>query len=123
MDKVIAHATHNPITSRGRTSISRMAACITDGVIRQLGWNTYKTHPLMYRFSKDHTKICLHAEIDALVRLSARYGLTDLQDFGFDVYVARVLKDGTTALAKPCGTCMGALVGLGINYNHIYWTK
>lgn len=35
-------------------------------------------------------------------------------DVGGTVYVARVMKDGTLALAKPCGDCEGSLRARGI---------
>ena len=124
MDRCISHALANPIKSRGRTSISRMAALLANENHKYQfsGWNKYKTHPLMYQFSKDHNKICLHAEIDVLLQLigwTGQYtGVLNLTNW--DIYVARVLKDGTPALAKPCDTCMGALNYFGIR--NIYHT-
>jgi deoxycytidylate deaminase len=47
----------------------------------------------------------LHAEIDALIR--AEFKATDL-------YVARVLKDGSPALAKPCPICRLAMKRAGV---------
>lgn len=121
MDRCIEHARKNPIQSRGRTSISRMAALIiSENWLEFQGVNSYKTHPLVKRFSKDDTKICLHAEMDALVKYF-RYdpGWTGPLSH-YDIYIARVLKDGTPALAKPCETCLGALTYFGIR--NIYWT-
>lgn len=121
MDRCIQYALKNPIQSRGQTSISRMAAILTDGRMEYVGVNQYKTHPLMFKFSKNHNKISLHAEIDAILKKVSRDGsFEDNELCWLDIYVARVLKDGTPALAKPCETCMGALMYYGIR--NIYWT-
>ena len=112
MDKACLHARSNQIKSRGRTSISRMAAIITNGKFEFIGYNQYKTHPLMYQFSKDHNKICLHAEIDAIIQTEPYEWIGQLSNF--DIYIARVLKNDTPALAKPCNTCFGALTYFGI---------
>jgi tRNA(Arg) A34 adenosine deaminase TadA len=117
MDRVIQDAIKNPIISRGRTSISRMAAWITDGSEIFEGWNTYKTHPMMYKWSEDHDKICLHAEIAALIQALREYSWL----YNFDCYIARVLKDNTPALARPCETCLGALTYYEIR--NIWWTE
>lgn len=117
MQRAIDHAISNPIVSRGRTSISRVSALITNHNIRYYGWNQYKTHPMMFRFSKNPNQLCLHAEIDALLGAYKARG-ADLSDF--DVYVARVLRNGSPAFAKPCETCMGALTFFKVR--RIYWT-
>lgn len=116
MDRCIQHAIKNPIQSRGRTSISRMAALITNKYNDDYyGQNKYKTHPLMKRFSRSDDKLCLHAEIDALLKMDS------YPDFScYDIYIARVLKNNTPALAKPCSTCLGALTYFGIR--NMYWT-
>jgi tRNA(Arg) A34 adenosine deaminase TadA len=123
MDKAIQHAINNPIKSRGRTSISRMAAVIGNGRTFWIGLNQYKTHPMMLKFSKDHNKICLHAEVDALISYNTclAAGLYGEELDHYDIYVARVLKDDSPALAKPCNTCFGALSYFGIR--NIYWTS
>src|SRR4051812_5880582 len=118
MDKTIQHALKNPIQSRGRNTISRMAAVITnDGYPDWRGMNCYKSHPMMFRFSKNHSKISLHAEISALLGVVSfyhnEYKIREILS-DCDIYVARVLKDGSTALAKPCETCLGALTYFNI---------
>lgn len=40
--------------------------------------------------------------------------------YGSIVYVARVLKDGSYAMSKPCGYCMAALRGRGVKM--VYYT-
>lgn len=129
MDHCLSHALKNPIQSRGRNTISRMAALISGKYLSNgpypawVGLNQYKTHPMMYRFSKDPTKIYLHAEIDAINSLISFYNsehkIRDILS-SCDIYVSRVLKDGTSALAKPCSSCFGALTHFGIR--NVYWT-
>ena len=84
---------------------------------------------MMKRFSKDDNKIYLHAEIDALLTFFVRYQERLDSDMSMaeklsnaNVYVARVLKDGSPALAKPCDTCLGALMYFGILPENIHWT-
>lgn len=124
MDRAIAHAKANPIVSKGRTSISRMGALLVgNNVLQYYGHNKYKSHPLALKFSKDHNKICLHAEMDALIKLLQNFHYSYhkiLEDIPFDIYVARVLKNNQTALAKPCPACLGALSYFQIR--NIYWT-
>src|SRR5580693_3718965 len=40
--------------------------------------------------------------------------------YGATVYVARVRRDGSLALAKPCVHCMGSLRAMGVEI--VYWT-
>lgn len=66
-----------------------------------LGTNSLKTHakaPGPYS--------TLHAEVKAI--LSSR--LTDFRHY--DLYVARILKDGTISNSKPCQHCQGMLESL-----------
>lgn len=92
-----------------------MAAVIMDGK-REVswGWNSRKTHPLAFRFSRRHDRVCIHAEISALA--AAREPVD-----GMAMYVARVLKDGSPALAMPCTACQSALAAFGIE--NVSWTE
>lgn len=121
----IEHALKNPIKARGRTSISRMGAVLVKGKnrIRYYGWNSYKTHPLAREFSGNDNQVCIHAELDALLdffscSLIDEHSSADLEDY--TMYVARVLKDGTTALAKPCVACQKMLIHFGVG--NVEWT-
>lgn len=95
--------------------LPRMAAVIMDGK-REVswGWNSRRSHPLQFRFSQRHDKICVHAEVSALA--AAREPVD-----GMAMYVARVLKDGSPALAKPCSACQSALAAFGIE--NVSWTE
>lgn len=117
------------IIPRGSSSISRTVAILTDGTSDFFGENSYKSHPFVKRFSDNTDKICLHAELEAIleaVRYFSRirgvsYTTHQYDLSSFRMYVASVLADGTPALAKPCLTCQRALDYYGIH--DITWTK
>lgn len=51
-----------------------------------------------------------HAEIEALDNTRAKYR------HGSTVYVCRVTKRGTLALAKPCSSCKSIMIKMGVKY-------
>lgn len=99
-------------------SNAHLAAALVDrkGKIISYGFNSSKTHPLQAKFSKNEHAIHLHAEVDA-IRNALKMGL-DIE--GTTMLVARALKDGTPALAKPCEGCQRALVHFGVA--DVVWT-
>lgn len=105
-------ATINPIVS-----LPRMAAVLkTKDGKTHVGFNSKKTHPLAKRFGRNSQAICLHAEVDA-IRKAIRSGS---ETFGSSLYVARILKNGTPAMAKPCPGCQRAIIAFGIK--EVEWT-
>lgn len=106
----------NPITD-----VPPMAAIIhlTDGSWFS-GLNKFKTHPLAAKFQRNSKSFYLHSEIDAIVN-AIRSGKTysDFQDS--TLYVARVKRDGSTGLAKPCVGCQRAIAHFGIT--NVYFTE
>jgi len=81
-----------------------------------IGRNRLKTHPLQSRFGRNQHSIYLHAEIDAIVQAAKAH--EDIT--GSSLYIARVWRDGTLALAKPCAGCERAIVHFGIEI--VEWT-
>jgi len=81
-----------------------------------VGFNSYKTHPLAKKFQKNKDTICLHAEVDAIRKAVSSGASTE----GSKMFVARVLKNGKAALAKPCTGCQRALVAFGVE--KVEWT-
>ena len=68
-----------------------------------------RTHPLQQKYAKGVSfTLGLHAEIDACLGVTK----ADLQ--GADLYVARILKNGNVALAKPCRICQRFILDVGI---------
>jgi len=99
MNKTLAHCINQarklPI-KRGRHRVYA-AVVNSKGRIIGEGSNCYaKTHPRNAKYSDN--KHYIHAEQRAIMR-SMRNGE------GVKLYIARVLKDGTSALAKPCCVC------------------
>lgn len=113
----IKHAKKNPIKARGRTSMPRLAAVLTDGFSTVVGYNSYKTHPLQARFGTDEHKIHIHAEIAAIRKGSARR----IRFKDFTLYVARVLADGTVANSRPCTGCLAAIKEFGVK--KVFYTE
>ena len=65
------------------------------------GCNVLKSHPMVHKPGNFFR--CIHAEIAACLN-----GPRDLE--GASLYVARLLKNGEFALAKPCEACEELLV-------------
>lgn len=111
LERCIKYALKNPIKARGRNSISRFCTILTNGHNSYIGFNSYKTSPLQFKFSKDYERTCTHSEMDALSQ-ATKGPYRDLS--GYTMYVARVLGDDTPALAKPCQVCQAAIIYYGV---------
>lgn len=97
--------------------LPKMAAILLANKRLFLGYNSRKTHPLAKKFGKNSDAVCLHAEIDAIRTCTAQ----GVSPEGGTMWVARVLKNGQPALAKPCPGCQAALVAFGIK--EVHWTE
>lgn len=93
----------------------RVAAILTDkrGKIISTGVNSYrKTHPYQKALAiiaeGNECKNVIHAEFACYLK-SRRSTLVPHK-----IYVARVKKDGSTGMAKPCKTCAALLKRLGV---------
>lgn len=127
LDLAIKSACKNPVKSRGRNSISRFAAVLTDGRNLFVGLNSYRTHPLQAKFGTNSKCIHIHAELDAIIQAIRCHGrqlgkhysdVTNLS--GYSMFVARVLGNGTPGIALPCVGCQRAIQTF--NIKHIEWT-
>lgn len=119
--QAISYAKRNPIKSRGRSSISRTGSILTNGLRYFYGWNSYKSSRLQAEYAKKAgypERVCTHAEVSAISQATKGKYL-DLSEF--TLYVARVLYDGTPALAKPCPVCQLCINDYGIQ--HVEYTK
>src|SRR6202012_4019131 len=111
LELAIKEALKNPIQKRGRTSISRMATVLVSDYSSFTGLNSYKSHPLQAKFSAKAgfpERICTHSEIKAISKALAyeNRGNLEFSDLSnYRMYIARVLKDDTPALAMPCPGC------------------
>lgn len=113
LTRAIELARQNPIKGLPRVA----ALLVTKNGDEYVGFNSYKTHPLAKRFGRNNQSICLHAEVDAIRKWLRNEG----RESGGTMYVARVLKNGEPALARPCEGCERALVAFGIE--EVEWTE
>ena len=109
MQQTVALALKMPV----KASQQRLAAICLDrkGKVLGRGVNSYtRTHPLQKHFAiavgMSEEKTFLHAELSAVLRSRDKEIHT--------IYVARVLKDDTISLAKPCKACSQMLKSFGI---------
>lgn len=108
LNEAIKLAKLNPVIG-----LPRMSAIIAKRTrVIGWGWNSYKTDPLMYRFSDHDLKNCLHAELAAIKDALRHVNVDYLPQCS--IHIARVLKDNSVALAAPCGICREALSAFGI---------
>ena len=96
-----------------RKSISRFrlgAVLVKKSQVISAGFNAmHKTHTLMQKYNLDKSWTPgLHAEVHACIGVPA----ADL--YGADLYVTRILKNGETAMAKPCAICQKFIADVGI---------
>jgi deoxycytidylate deaminase len=94
-------------------SISRFrlgAVLVKKNRVISTGYNDMsKTHTLMQKFNLDKSWAPgLHAEVHACIGVHS----IDL-DYA-DLYVVRVLRNGETAMAKPCKICHKFLMSVGL---------
>ncbi len=115
LDKIKGLAINQAKKSKGIGSNKnyRLGAVLFDKKRRVLAVesNSYKTHPLVLGFSEYPT---LHAEMNCLVH----NGLDNSENC--DIMVARIRKDNSLGLAKPCPSCEAALRYAGIH--KVYYT-
>jgi deoxycytidylate deaminase len=84
-----------------------------------VGYNNIRSHPFQKMHSRCEHKIALHAEMDAINK--ALKIIPEEQLKRTEIYVARILKNGSPAKAKPCTYCQAALDSYGIQ--SAYWTE
>jgi len=107
-----AHAIAMTGNGVGMKSKFRLGAILVHrNSIVSVGMNSYKTHPLMAARTKWPF---LHAEQNAIIRA----GLDNCE--GLDLYIARVLKNNTLALSKPCKVCIKLIKDVGIK--NVYYS-
>ena len=114
-DKHIEHAKNQALKS---TSKYRLGAVIVQGSYAiSSGFNNMcKTHPLMHQYNPNRHKFATgtHAEVQAMI------GVERQHIRGADLYVVRVLKNGSLTMAKPCLICQRVMEAMGIR--NVYYT-
>lgn len=74
------------------------------------GFNSMRrTHPLMQKYNSDKSfAVGLHAEVHCCIGVSA----SDLEES--ELYVVRILKNNSLAMARPCLICRKFIEDVGI---------
>ena len=72
-----------------------------------VGTNKWRNHPKIIESSKVKESCSVHAEIDAISRVSNPKGAT--------IYVARVSKNGNPVFSRPCKYCYKVIRDAGIS--------
>lgn len=94
---------------------------VYQGQIIAIGCNCNKTHPTQkfynkYRMKSETLLPKLHAEISCINQIKD----LDINFSRVKMYVYRIRKDQPYGLARPCPSCMAAIMDLGIR--DIYYT-
>jgi tRNA(Arg) A34 adenosine deaminase TadA len=89
----------------GKTGYRLGAVIVNRKKIEVAKFNCLKSHPKLCKY---YEYPYLHAEASCILSL----GLDNCADKS--IYVVRVRKDGTTALAKPCSSCQRLIADVGI---------
>ena len=107
-------------------NLSSLAASIYIGNrLVSYGFNSRKTHPLQYKYSKNDNAICIHAEIDAIKNALRSVSVENLSSA--TMYIARAKSPAPRkpktlrGLAKPCDGCARAISAF--NIRNVYWTE
>jgi len=91
----------------------RVGAVTARSKILGRGWNKSKTHSSMKKHNESYDRQ-IHAELAAVLATG-----TDIVR-GADLFVCRILKDNSFALARPCETCYNLARSYGVR--RIYYT-
>lgn len=92
---------------------------VEKGKIISSGFNSTKTHPIQKiynseRWIGDHTPHAIHAETSAISYILHH----DVNWKNVEVYTYREYKNGKSAMARPCKSCMKLIKTLGIKKIH-----
>lgn len=96
------------------TAGASMAACIVYGNdIVAFGVNENKSHPFQAKYAKNDLAVYLHAETSAIKNALKVLSTKDLSRS--KIYILRIKRDGSVALAKPCEGCQRCIRTFGIS--------
>lgn len=80
----------------------RLGAVIVQGPrVLSLGINSLRSHPRQINPYTNLQGLSIHAELAAILRCKNTRGA--------DLFVGRILRDGSPALAKPCHSCQAII--------------
>lgn len=98
-------------SSQNRAKLA--ASLVIRNEIISIGYNSYKTHPLQKRFSKNIEAIFKHAEVDCIINALRCVDQEDLSRASLYVYrVKKLTKDSiqwSDGYSEPCCGCKQAI--------------
>lgn len=113
-EKFMAFTRRMAINNNNYVNRARLAASLViRNEIISVGHNSYKTHPLQKRFSKNIEAIFKHAEVDSIINALRHVDADDLSKATLYVYrVKKLTKDHlywSDGYAEPCSGCKQAI--------------
>lgn len=113
-EKFMAFTRRMAIQNSNSQSRAKLAASLViRNEIISVGYNSYKTHPLQKRFSKNIEAIFKHAEVDCIVNALRHVDSIDLERSNLYVYRVKKLTkdhiDWSDGYSEPCSGCKQAI--------------
>ena len=113
-EKYMAFTRRMAIQNSNSLSRAKLAASLVlRNEIISIGYNSYKTHPLQKRFSKNIEAIFKHAEVDCIINALRHVDSADLERATLYVYrVKKLTKDHdywSDGYSEPCCGCKQAI--------------
>lgn len=114
-EKYMAFTRRMAIQNSNSQNRAKLAASLViRNEIISIGYNSYKSHPLQKRFSKNIEAIFKHAEVDCIVNALRHVDSSDLERSTLYVYrVKKLTKDHvywSDGYSEPCCGCKQAIV-------------
>lgn len=94
------------------------AAIVYKKRILTIGKNSRRSHPMQKLFGGED-RICVHAEVDAIIRCINLFGTETLKRSS--IYCLRLTKADKVAISKPCASCRKAIDAFSIK--KVFWTE
>ena len=113
-EKYMAFTRRMAIQNSNSQNRAKLAASLViRNEIISIGYNSYKSHPLQKRFSKNIEAIFKHAEVDCIVNALRHVDSSDLERATLYVYrVKKLTKDHvywSDGYSEPCCGCKQAI--------------
>ena len=113
-EKFMAFTRRMAIQNSNSLNRAKLAASLViRNEIISIGYNSYKTHPLQKRFSKNIEAIFKHAEVDCIINALRHVDSNDLERATLYVYrVKKLSKDHiewSDGYSEPCCGCKQAI--------------
>ena len=113
-EKYMAFTRRMAISNHNSQNRAKLAASLViRNEIISVGYNSYKTHPLQKRFSKNIEAIFKHAEVDCIINALRYVEPEELEKANLYVYRVKKLekdhKEWVDGISEPCCGCEAAI--------------